>query len=493
MVSNATCTKSSGKLQRAGRGPGIAASFPCRDFFSGVNLLLPEVRINHDVNCETDHLVYQRFPCEAKWCSLCKHSNDLDEFVDLPLVRRAYPFTLRIELMHARVTRRDCLIYAGTGLTLSAVTLVESRRIAGQEAVAESGLIVRTETPFNAESPLPKLVEHWLTPTSSFFVRNHGTSPRLERNGFRLNVDGLVEEPLSLSLPELTERFAMSSSTATLTCSGNRRTEFNRIKKVPGVQWDAGAIGNAEWRGVRLSEVLKMAGFKSGAKHVWFEGLDQITDKGVTFPFGGSIPIEKALSDTPTAPGCLLATMMNGKPLTGDHGFPLRAVVPGFIGARSVKWLSKITVSDQPSPNHYLAHAYKLITEDTAAAMDAAPPIYEFLLNSIICSPASDVAIAGDLITVKGVALPSGRKGSQLKRVEVSTDSGETWSPAKITSPVRDFCWAHWSIDVPLAPQTESIFVRAISTDDESQPRETPWNVKGYQNNGWHKLTLKRA
>ena len=262
---------------------------------------------------------------------------------------------------------------------------------------------------------------------------------------------------------------------------------------MPGVQWDAGAIGNAEWQGVRLSDVLKMAGITSGAKHVWFEGLDQISDKGETFPFGGSIPLDKAMSDTKSIPGCLLAMQMNGKPLSAGHGFPLRTIVPGFIGARSVKWLSKITISDRPSANHYLAHAYKLISEDTPAAVDAADPIYEYVLNSIICTKGPTAPVPGSRVSIKGVALSGGRAGERLSRVEISVDGGDTWLPTTITSPVRDFCWIHWSAEISLTAKQESILVRATGSSGESQPRETPWNVKGYQYNGWHKVDLKPA
>jgi sulfite oxidase len=391
------------------------------------------------------------------------------------------------------IRRRDFLKLGSASIALSSVVVTRHRPLLAQQPVTESGLIVRTETPYNAETALGKLNERWLTPTSSFFVRCHGNVPKLEQKGFTLTLEGLVNQPRQLSLAELTERFELASVTATLTCSGNRRTEFNRVKKVAGVQWDAGAIGNAEWRGVRLSEVLKRVGVQPGAKHVWFEGHDQITDKGETFPFGGSIPLEKAMSDTAAAPGCLLASLMNGKPLTPEHGFPLRTIVPGFIGARSVKWLSRITVSDQPSPNHYLAHAYKLITEDTPQAVHDAAPIYEYPLNSIICSPSPQAAVAGAALTVKGIALPSGRAGQTIKRVEVSTDAGETWHAAKVTSPVREFCWVHWAAEVPISPKTESLLVRAVSSDDESQPRETPWNLKGYQYNGWHRVTVKPA
>ena len=195
----------------------------------------------------------------------------------------------------------------------------------------------------------------------------------------------MVEKPMTISLAELMARFPKASTTATLTCAGNRRSEFAAIKKVGGIQWHAGAIGNAEWQGIRLADVLKFVGVKADAKHVWFEGRDEVAEKGETFPFGGSIPLEKAQLTTPTG-ATLLATEMNGKPLTPSHGFPLRTIVPGFIGARSVKWLHKITVSDRPSPNHFVADVYKLVPEDNAELIAKTLPIYEFILNSVICS-----------------------------------------------------------------------------------------------------------
>src|SRR5262249_8853891 len=157
-------------------------------------------------------------------------------------------------------------------------------------------------------------------------------------------------------------------ATVTLTCAGNRRSEFQG-PKIAGVPWGPGAIGNAAWSGISLAALLRRAGIREGAKHVWFEGADEIVDKSDTYPFGGSIPLDKALAGDDRAPAALLATKMNDKPLTAEHGFPLRGVVPGFIGARSVKWLKTIVVSDRPSPNHYLAAAYKVIKEETPAAL----------------------------------------------------------------------------------------------------------------------------
>lgn len=359
-------------------------------------------------------------------------------------------------------------------------------------AEVQLDLIVRQASPFNAEPALPKLIENWVTPIPSFFVRSHGDVPKLTLNDLSLTIDGLVEKPLTLKVSELLERFPAASTTATLTCAGNRRSEFSKVKKVGGVQWDAGAIGNAEWRGVRLIDVLKAAGVKAEAKHVWFEGRDQVTEKGETFPFGGSIPLDKALVSTPTG-AALLATQMNDKPLTPEHGFPLRGVVPGFIGARSVKWLHRITLADRPSPNHFVADVYKLVPEDNAELIAKTTPIYEFMLNSAICVPAAGSAVSGERLTVKGFALTNGTIGRSVQKIEVSSDEGKSWTTARITSPVRDFCWVLWSAEVPVGNNTARLLVRATDTSGEVQPQQSPWNYKGYQYNGWHAVDVKRG
>ena len=393
------------------------------------------------------------------------------------------------------LSRRELFRHGTVGIL--ALTIAprgsSSRAFAAEpDSKVSTDLITRQAAPFNAEPPLPKLIEKWITPNESFFVRSHGAVPKLDAGELTLTIGGLVEKPFSLKVAELIDRFSSVSATATLTCAGNRRAEFGAVKKVGGVQWDAGAIGNAEWQGVPLADVLKLAGVKPDAKHVWFEGSDEVTEKGVTFPFGGSIPIEKALVATATG-ATLLATQMNGLPLTPAHGFPLRVVVPGFIGARSVKWLHKITVSDRPSPNHFVADVYKLVPEENSELIAKTQPIYEFALNSAICVPSAGAAVSGDRITVKGFALTNGTTGRSVKKVEVSADGGRSWTTAKISSPVRDYCWVLWSADVPVTNKTESLVVRATDTSGEAQPEKSPWNYKGYQFNGWHQVGLKRG
>jgi sulfite oxidase len=350
-------------------------------------------------------------------------------------------------------------------------------------------LIVRSAKPLNAEPVLEDLVAEWITPVERFYVRNHGAIPAVDADAFRVSVEGLIDNPLQFSVAELVERFPAVKATATLTCAGNRRNEF-KGRKIAGVAWGPGAIGNATWSGISLAALLRHAGIRDGAKHVWFEGSDEIEDKTEKYPFGGSIPLDKALAGGERIPSALLATKMNDKPLTAEHGFPLRGVVSGYIGARSVKWLKKIVVSDRPSPNHYLAAAYKVITEETPAALAAATPLYEYALNSVIAAPAPATTVAPGKVKVQGFALASGTNGSTLKMIEVSSDGGQSWTAAKVTSPVKDFCWVQWSAEINVTPQTERLIVRATDSTGQSQPREMPWNAKGYQYNAWHQVPV---
>ena len=389
-------------------------------------------------------------------------------------------------------SRRDfirTLAFGSFALGFAPTNLTIARADDKDGLPAGTRLIVRSAKPLNAEPALEDLVADWITPVERFYVRNHGAVPSVEAHAFHLSIGGLVEKPVQLSIAELIERFPAAKATATLTCAGNRRNEFHG-PKIPGVAWGAGAIGNAAWSGVALAAVLRHAGIRDGAKHVWFEGADDISDKGETYSFGGSIPLEKALAGNDRSSTALLATRMNDQPLTAEHGFPLRTVVPGYIGARSVKWLKKIVVSDRPSPNHYLAGAYKIIAEETPAALAAAAPLYEYAINSAIAVPAPAAGVAAGKLKIQGFALPGGATGSTLKTVEVSADGGSTWSAASVSSPVRDFCWVLWSAEINVTPKTDRLIVRAIDSTGRSQPREMPWNAKGYQYNAWHQVPV---
>ena len=220
-----------------------------------------------------------------------------------------------------------------------------------------SELIVRSRQPLNAEPPLSLLAKSWLTPQELFFIRTHGDVPDLDPATHRLKIGGRVAKPLELSLDDLRRDFPVRSVAATLICAGNRREELNTVERVAGTTWHQGAVGNAEWTGVRLADILARAGAPTAATCMscsapptkWW-----CADCATCF--GASIPLVKALS-----PEVLIAFAMNGEPLTPEHGFPLRVVVPGYIGARSVKWLTSISIEDEPSDNYFQQNDYKLL------------------------------------------------------------------------------------------------------------------------------------
>src|SRR5262245_25381880 len=399
-------------------------------------------------------------------------------------------------------SRRDFL-KASTALTTAA--LFGSRQVAW---AAEQDLIVRSADPYNAEPRLLALVADAVTPVKHIYVRNHGPTPKIDAASHKLRVEGMIGRELELSPAEIKDpkRFEQVTVDATLTCGGNRRQEMGAIKPVGGVQWGAGAIGHARWTGVRLIDVLREAFFKSDAKHVWFEGLDPITEKdGSVAPFGGSIPIEKVIRsygtisigkggkviDRSDPASVLIAHSMNDEPLTAEHGFPLRTIVPGYIGARSVKWLSKITVSDRPSANHYVAEAYKVIQSEDKGEIANAEPIYGFPVNAAICSPAAGAKVKAGKTLVGGYALPSGDKPATIAKVELSSDGGKTWSEAELIGKSAPFNWQQWTAEVDLPPGTHELIVCATDSRGNMTPEKAEWNFKGYLYNGWHRVNLE--
>lgn len=383
-----------------------------------------------------------------------------------------------------QLSRREMILASGVIVT----GLAECRTASAQSADEQKDLIFRTTEPRNAEPELNKLIASWLTPTKHFYVRSHAPNPKVDVAKYRVQIDGLVDRPASLSLDEL-KRNPEHTVTATLTCAGNRRKEFNAEGEVGGVQWEAGAIGNATWTGVTLADVLKQVGVQPAAKHVWFEGLDQIPKGDDVITFGASIPIEKAMGSNDDL-GALLVYKMNGETLAPDHGYPLRTVVPGYIGARSVKWLSKIVVSDRTSPNHYLATAYKIVKDTSPLDWSEAGPIYRYPINAAIGSIEENAQLKAGKIQLSGYVLPSGILGTRVAKVLVSTDAGKSWKQAELTGEDQEFCWQLWTADVNVTQGTEELIVRALDSSGGFMPARVPWNAKGYLQNSWYRLPV---
>ncbi len=344
--------------------------------------------------------------------------------------------------------------------------------------------------PFNVGSIPRRLREQFITPNELFFVRTHGNIPHISADSYALTIDGMVKTPLYLSLQDLREKFSSHTVTATLNCAGNRRKELESVAPIAGeILWGSDAVSTAVWRGVSLIDVLEAARLQASAAHIAFTGLDEVQKNGHTFGFGGSIPLEKAQSKD-----VLLAYEMNGETLPLAHGYPLRVIVPGAIGARSVKWLANITVQDKPSENFYQANAYKLFpghVRPETANWEEGVMLGDLPLNSMISCPSNHELRAGGAIQVSGFAIPSA--GNSIKRVELSADGGITWQDTELTSENHQWAWRFWQAEVNLPRGRHELVVRAHDTSGLQQPENVAsiWNFKGYLNNAWHRVTIQ--
>jgi sulfite oxidase len=354
---------------------------------------------------------------------------------------------------------------------------------------SDDALLVHQLHPLNAE-PLPeRLATAPVTPLGTFYLRNHGDIPRLDAAGFRVRVEGRVARGLELTVAELRDRFPRSSVVATLQCAGNRRGELAALAPVDGFGWRNGAIGTAEWSGVALADVLRAAGCEPDpGRHVAFEAADTVVLGERRFTYGGSITLDKALR-----PEVLLAFEMNGQPLPAEHGAPLRVVVPGQIGARSVKWLTAIRVQDEPSENHYQRREYKLLPPHMHAGnadWEAGLMLQDMPVNAAICAPENGTELAAGVVELRGYAIAGGRA---IARVEVTADGGRNWHAADLAgNSGNPWAWTLWRAALALPEGAHEIAVRAWDAAAQTQPErlESVWNWKGYMNTAWHRIGI---
>ena len=255
-----------------------------------------------------------------------------------------------------------------------------------------------------------------VTHTDAFYVRGHGTVPEINPDVWRLRVHGMVETELSLSLETLREAFRERTVTATLQCAGNRRAGLVAIRDIPGeAPWGPGATGTATWTGVAFGDVLELAAPLDDATDVGFEGADQCPEAKPTQLFGGSIPLDKARRSE-----VLLAWAMNGEPLEPVHGAPLRVVVPGYIGARSVKWLERVELRPEPWPGYYQHVVYRLVPADETPGPGVGMPLGLVALNSDVLYPRDGETVTAGQVDVHGYAFAGGDR--YVARVDVSVD-----------------------------------------------------------------------
>lgn len=348
-------------------------------------------------------------------------------------------------------------------------------------------MLVHEAEPFNAEPRPRALAGSAVTPLDVFYVRGHGRVPELDARTWRVHVGGMAERPLALSLHELRDgRFAECELIATLQCAGNRRAELIAVRDIPGeAPWGPGATGTAGWRGVRLADVLAAAGVKPATAHVAFVGSDRSEEADPPQQFGASIPLAKAQAEE-----VLLAYEMNGAPLQPAHGAPLRAVVPGYFGARSVKWLERIELRSEPWDGYFQNTAYRLLAADETPGPGIGMALGEVGLSTAILAPEDNTRTPAGCVHVQGYAFAGG--GRAIARVEASCDGGASWIRAELSDDQGPWAWRLWEARIELAAGVHEIVARAWDSAAHTQPErpETVWNPKGYANSSWARIHL---
>lgn len=346
-------------------------------------------------------------------------------------------------------------------------------------------MIVRSAAPINAEPPAPVLADGDITASEAFYCRNHGPIPDVSADRWRLRVDGRVDNPQTLTYAALTTEFATHEVVATLACAGNRRGELLQVRPIPGKEpWAQGAISTAAWRGARLADVLHAAGTDpASGLHAAFDAPDVARRAPPAQPYGSSIPLDKAMSAE-----VLLVWEMNGQPLPRIHGGPVRVLVPGFIGARSVKWVTGITVQPSPSRNYFQAVDYRLLPVDadpeTAPAADGIE-LSALSLSCAILSPDDASTVPAGPLEIRGYAIAEDCR--RIARIEVSFDGGIGWRRAELRPARNRWLWRRWSLIVEADPGPLHVLARAWDDTGATHP-ESPaslWNPGGYANNAW--------
>jgi sulfite oxidase len=346
----------------------------------------------------------------------------------------------------------------------------------------KDGMIVRSYRFLDLETPVEFMTD-WITPVNHFFVRNHMFEPaKIDASTWKLTIGGEVEKLLTLTLADL-QKVPVHSVTNAMECAGNGRSLQN--PKVPGIQWGKGAVGNAKFSGPSLKVVLEKAGVKDTGKHVMFRGLDEVPGK--VPPFIRSIPIEKAIdADT------LIATYMNGAPLSQHHGFPARIVTPGWAGAASCKWLTEITVLDKPAEGNFMSPGYRMpntpVKPGEAVKPEDTHSVTGLAVKSLIAAPGDGTKLKPGKQEIKGVAWAG---EADITKVEISTDGGSSWSSAELGKDHAKYAWRLWSYAWKPAKSGDYVILsRATDSQGRAQPDAAVWNPSGYLYNAYDQVKV---
>jgi DMSO/TMAO reductase YedYZ molybdopterin-dependent catalytic subunit len=344
-------------------------------------------------------------------------------------------------------------------------------------------LILLTDRPVQLETP-----RHYFrtafTPNEAFYVRWHLESipNTVDLKNWKLQIEGNVSKPLALSLLDLMNKFKPVSLAAVNQCSGNSRSRLQ--PRVAGAQWGNGAMGNAMWTGVRLRELLDIAGIKSGSLQVQFQGLE--TGQGPE-GLGSNLFLKSLDLANPVLDECIVAYLMNGEPLPMLNGFPVRLVVPGYFATYWTKCLTWIRVLEAPDENFWMKTGYRVpdtprgntTPEDVKVGKIRTVPIERFPVRSFLISPDGFSKIpAGMNVTLQGIAFSG---FGRVNLVEVSDDNGKTWMAAKLGEDHGAYSFRTWEAPwTAKSPGRYSLAVRATDEKGNTQPDEPVWNPGGY-------------
>jgi nitrate reductase (NAD(P)H) len=355
--------------------------------------------------------------------------------------------------------------------------------------------------PFNCEPPLDLCYDQgFITPPAIHYVRNHGHAPQIKWEDHRLTIDGLVDTPTTFTMDQLVNDFTdiVTTLPVTLVCAGNRRKEQNMTKKTIGFSWGPCAHATSNWTGIRLCDMLQRLGVdRSKARHVCMVGFEELPNGR----YGTSIPMSLAMDPSNDV---LISWQMNGIHLTPDHGYPLRIIIPGWIGGRMIKWVTNITVTEEPSDNYYHFFDNRIMPPHVDAELAKAEgwwykPEYLFNqlnINSAVAHPWHDAFVGADeeAYLIRGYAYSGG--GAKVTRVEISFDNCQTWQLCDCRWPEEErsyapklhdkyWCWMFWEYKVDMVNmlQVPEFQIRAWDATNNTQPEKLTWNLMGMGNN----------
>ncbi len=390
-------------------------------------------------------------------------------------------------------TRRDFLgtvgqagglLLAGSGALARSAWAASDPVVDGRPLVRypeKTDLILLTARPPQLETPM-KYFDRAITPNDAFFVRYHvfPVPTRVDLGPWRLKVHGRVDRPVELSMDDLKTKFPATKVVAVNQCSGNSRGRFS--PRVLGGEWGDGAMGNAEWVGARMRDILAMVGVRQGAVQVTFDGLDKPAFPTVP-DFVKSLDVTRIIED----PDVIVAYQMNGQPLPMLNGYPARLVVPGWYATYWVKNLSEIEVIDQVFEKFWMKPGYRIPDTPCGCVEPGTVPVRTVPINrmtvrSFIAVPGAGARVsAGQPTTVKGIAFDGGYGVSE---VQLSTDGAATWRRAQLGTDLGRYSFREWSATwTPPAPGNYRLMVRAFNTIGESQGTQPLWNPAGYLRN----------